>query len=73
MKTFELEYIENTKSCVWVKFESIEFYWETGTRSVLVKGDNFDTELYFKGQDEAATAKDAKRAVRTYLENAFGV
>lgn len=73
MKSFELEYIENSKSCVWVKFESIEFYWEAGTRSVLVKGDNFDTELYFTERDEDATAKDAKEAVCTYLKNAFGV
>lgn len=73
MKTSELSYKENTKRCVWVAFETIEFYWEAGTAEVLLSGKGYDGIKIHLEHGYESQAKDARKEIAKYLTNAFGV
>ncbi|MBB1477839.1 hypothetical protein [Shewanella sp. SG41-3] len=64
--------IENSKKCVWWKFENIEFYWEVRTGDVFVKGDGVENKLSFAPAEEA-TAAGARKAIKQWLAQAYGV
>ena len=74
MKQSELNYLENTKGCVWVKWEEIEFYWEKLSSEVSVKGKCYDQKICIQGNlSVEPKAANAKKAIVKWLANGFGV
>lgn len=74
MKQSELNYLENTKKCVWVKWEDIEFYWESPSHELSIKGRSYDSNLTTQGNlSVEAKASDAKKAIVKWLADGFGV
>jgi hypothetical protein len=71
MENLNIVKTENSKNCVWWKFESIEFYWEIKTGEVIVSGGGYDTKLYF-APAETAKAAGARAAIKQWLSTTFG-
>lgn len=74
MKPSELNYLENKKHCVWVKWKGIEFYWEKPSNELVIIGDSYDQKIYISGAlSIEPKAIDAKKAITKWLTEAFGV
>ncbi|QBF81282.1 hypothetical protein EXU30_00340 [Shewanella maritima] len=71
-KQSDLNFVENTKSCVFCSFKDIEFFWEKGTDTVIVSGFYSDISLRYRC-DREISATDARKAIVKFVGDTFHV
>lgn len=70
MKQSDLNFKENSKSCVWCDFDGkIEFYWENTYGQILITPESYG-KIYVP---DDATASQVRKEIKNWLKGAFNV
>ncbi|MCU8036851.1 hypothetical protein [Shewanella sp. SM71] len=70
MKQSELNFKENTKSCVWCDWDgNIEFYWEARSNYIVITPDKYQN-IYVP---DNATPSLIRKEICQWLEASFNV
>ena len=67
IKQSDLNYLENTKSCVFVLHGSHDFYWERGGDAVLIT-DVVTSRTVCKVYIDSSKPSEARRAIIEYIK-----